>query len=140
MPYFYGSFEHALDDRGRVAVPARFRRALQDGGVVRAGNDGCAEIYTHETFETETERRLGDAGGTRRSSRRVRRAFLAGAFEVELDRQGRVLLPQGIRTECGLDGRAIVIGCGDYIEIWDPARWNSEAETLVDDEDGEDEA
>jgi MraZ protein len=130
MPYFYGSFEHALDDRGRVAIPARFRRSLQDGGVLRASPDGCAELYATADFEAEVADRLGATAAGRRNARRMRRAFLAGAFEVELDAQGRIVLPQPIRAETALDGRVLIVGCGNYVELWDPERWSQEERSM----------
>jgi MraZ protein len=125
---FFGSYEHAVDERGRIAVPARFRKSfLEDGAVVRAGPERCVEVYTAAGFRAETERRLGDHQSTRdRDGRRVRRAFLTNAFEIELDRQGRILVPQALRSHCELGERVVINGCGDYIEIWDPQRWEGE--------------
>jgi MraZ protein len=131
--YFFGTFEHSVDERGRVAIPARYRHAFADGGVLRMGPEGCVEMYTQETFEEEVQRRLGsEDGNSNRSSegRRVRRGFLPGAFTVELDRQGRVLLPQPFRQQASLDGRAVVVGCGDYLEIWAPERWEQELQRV----------
>lgn len=129
--FFYGTYEHTIDDRGRIAVPARFRRALADGAIVRSGQDGCTEMYTHESFEQEVQLRLGEEAGTRRRSARLtRRSFLAGAFEVELDGQGRIVIPQPVRESCALDGRAVFVGCGDYVELWSPQRWATESEAI----------
>jgi MraZ protein len=84
-------------------------------------------MYTTEGFEAEVQLRLGEQRSTRQAvGRRIRRAFLPGAFDVELDRQGRILVPQPLRQQCGLDERAVIVGCGDYIELWDPERWNAE--------------
>ena len=124
--YLYGTFEHSMDDRGRVAVPAVFRRELVDGGVLRPAEDGCLELYTQQGFEAETEQRLGSSGTQRRGDRRRRRNFLPDAQHVDLDRQGRILVPQEMRERAGLDGRVSLIGLGDYIEIWDPERWTAE--------------
>lgn len=130
--YFYGTYEHTIDDRGRIAVPARFRRALADGAIVRAGPDGCTEMYTHEGFEGEVRLRLGEETGTRRRSARLtRRSFLAGAFEVELDTQGRIVIPPPVRDHGAFDGRAVFVGCGDYIELWSPERWERELATIA---------
>ncbi len=131
--YFYGTFEHALDDRGRLAVPAVYRRAFEEGGVVRPGIEGCVELYSPEAFQAEADRRLsGDDESTRTlTARRTRRGFLAEAFPVELDRQGRILIPLPIRTAAGLDGRAVIVGCGDYLEVWDQARWAEEKAALA---------
>ena len=124
---FYGSYEHSIDERGRIAIPARYRHALADGAVLRTSVDGCIELYSAESFESEVELRLGEQRSTREvSGRRIRRAFLPGAFDVELDRQGRVLVPQALRAGAALTDGAVIVGCGDYIEIWDPERWAAE--------------
>lgn len=131
--YFYGTFEHAMDDRGRIAVPAVYRRAFSEGGVVRPSVEGCVELYAPDAFQAEVERRLsGDDESTRtQSARRSRRGFLAEAFPVELDRQGRILLPPPIRAAAAIDGRAVIVGCGDYIEVWDAARWQQEQAAIA---------
>lgn len=127
MTTFYGTVEHSIDDRGRVAVPARYRAAFVAGVILRIGPEGCVEMYTPDGFESEKELRLGENRSTQtQEGRRVRRAFLAGIADPELDRQGRVLLPPPMREQAGLSDRAIIVGCGDYIEIWDPARWERE--------------
>lgn len=133
--YFFGTFEHSIDERGRLAIPARFRRAFVDGGVVRPGPDGCLELYTQETFDQEALRRLeSEDGNRRRSARRTRRGFMHDAYSLELDRQGRVLVPQVLRDRIGIDGRVAVVGCGDYIEVWEPERWGQELNDVSDEE------
>ena len=128
---FYGTYEHSIDERGRLAVPARYRRALQEGTVLRAGADGCLELYSADGFQQEVELRLGEQRSNREvAGRRIRRAFLPGAFDIELDRQGRVLVPQSLRAEAALGDRAVIVGCGDYVEIWSPERWTAESEAV----------
>ncbi|HRC61934.1 MAG: cell division/cell wall cluster transcriptional repressor MraZ [Dehalococcoidia bacterium] len=125
--FFYGTYEHAIDERGRIAIPSGYRPQFGGGGVVRVGAEGCVELYTQEGFEAEAERRLSSEESTRElSARRTRRSFLAGAFPVELDKQGRILLPQPIRSMAHLNGRASIVGCGDYMEIWERDSWNAE--------------
>jgi MraZ protein len=132
---FFGSFEHAIDDRGRIAIPARYRKSFTDGAVLRLGPEGCIEMYTAEGFERQVTLRIGGNESTRnQGGRRVRRGFLAQAFEVELDRQGRILVPQGLRQQSALTERAVVVGLGDYVELWDPAAWASELEAVEQDE------
>jgi MraZ protein len=138
--FFYGTFEHSVDERGRVAIPARYRHAFVDGGVLREGPEGCVELYTQQGFDEEVQRRLGSEASNRRAAgRRIRRGFMPGAYTVELDRQGRVLVPPQLRQAGGLDGRIMVVGCGDYIELWHPDRWQAELTRLEaageDDED-----
>jgi MraZ protein len=124
---FYGTVEHSIDERGRVAVPARYRPSFATGVILRLGPEGCIEMYTPEGFEAEKDLRLGVNRSTiTQEGRRVRRALLANVADPDLDRQGRVLLPQNMRDAAGLDEKALIIGCGDYIEIWDPARWETE--------------
>jgi MraZ protein len=131
--YFYGTFEHAMDERGRLAIPALYRRAFSDGGgVLRPAVEGCVELYTSEAFEAETERRLSgpDASNRTRTARRARRGFLAEAFPVDLDRQGRILIPSQVREAAGLDSRAVIVGCGEHMELWNVERWFEEKAEL----------
>jgi MraZ protein len=137
--FFFGTFEHSIDERGRLAIPARYRRAFVDGGVVRPGPDGCLEIYTQDTFDEEAQRRLtSEDGNRRRTARRTRRGFMHDAFSLELDRQGRVLVPQMLRDSVNIGGRVALVGCGDYIEVWDPDRWAEELRAVAEDEQDED--
>ena len=122
MP-FYGNYEHSLDARGRVAIPAVYRRELQDGGVLRPADDGCVELYTHEGFRLETARRLGESGTRERDDRDRRRDFFPDAFSFDLDQQGRIVISQEMREYGTLDGSVKLIGLGDYVELWNPERW-----------------
>ncbi|MGE3960432.1 MAG: division/cell wall cluster transcriptional repressor MraZ [Dehalococcoidia bacterium] len=129
--FFFGTFEHAIDERGRVAIPARYRRAFVDGGVLRVGPEGAVEMYTHITFEEEVQRRLGAEDGNRtREARRTRRSFLPEAYAVDLDKQGRILVPPQIRDRSNLGGKVLIIGCGDYLELWHPDDWAGEQAAL----------
>jgi MraZ protein len=129
--YFFGTFEHSIDERGRLAIPARYRRAFVDGGVLRDGPEGCIELYTESAFNEEIQRRLGSEAGNRRlSGRRIRRSFMHNAFSVELDRQGRVLIPQQLRDADDSESRMVIVGCGDYLELWSPEAWSDELERV----------
>lgn len=129
--YFYGTYEHAIDERGRIAIPAVYRDEFSGGGVVRVNVEGCIELYTQQGFEEEAQRRLSVEESTRSlSARRTRRSFLAGAYPVDLDKQGRILLPQPVRAMARLNGRASIVGCGDYMEIWEREHWKVEEEAL----------
>lgn len=129
--FFFGTFEHSIDERGRLAIPARYRPAFVDGGVVRRGPEGAVELYTQESFDAEVQRRLGSENGNRRErARRIRRQFLPASYSVELDRQGRLLLPSQVRDEIAFEGKVLVIGCGDYIELWHPDSWAEEQRRL----------
>ncbi len=119
---FTGEYRHSVDDTGRVAIPARFRAQLDDGAVVTRWIDGCAAVFPRAAFELLASRvaalPLSDT-----SARTFGRFLFASAFEVELDRQGRVLLPVAVREWAGLDSDAVVVGGRDHAEIWAPARW-----------------
>lgn len=122
--HFYGAHEHSLDGRGRVAIPAVYRRELQDGGVLRPADDGCLELYTHDSFTAKTDEVLGDSDARTRIGRQKRRAFLSRAFGFpQLDSQGRVVIPLEMRDHAGIEGRVVLVGLGDYVEIWDLTRW-----------------
>ena len=131
--FFFGTFEHSIDERGRVSIPARYRHAFVDGGVLRIGPEGAVEMYTQTSFETEVERRLGAEEGNRSvAARRTRRSFLPEAYAVDLDKQGRILVPPQIRERAALDGKVLIIGCGDYLELWHPDEWAGEQTALID--------
>ena len=121
--HFYGNYEHSLDARGRVAIPAVYRRELHDGGVLRPADDGCVELYTHEGFRLETARRLGESGTREFDDRDRRREFFPDAFSFDLDQQGRIVISQEMRAHAELDGSVKLIGLGDYVELWNPERW-----------------
>lgn len=128
--YFFGTFEHSIDERGRLAIPARYRRAFVDGGVLRDGPEGCIELYTEPAFDEEIQRRLGsESGNIRLTGRRIRRSFMHNAFSVELDRQGRVLIPPQLRGDDSAS-QMVIVGCGDYLELWSPAAWQNELDEV----------
>lgn len=129
--FFFGTFEHAIDERGRVAIPARYRSAFVDGGILRVGPEGAVEMYTQTTFEDEVQRRLGAEDGNRsRDARRTRRSFLSESYAVDPDKQGRILVPPQIRDRSNLGGKVLIIGCGDYLELWHPDDWAGEQAAL----------
>lgn len=131
--YFSGTFEHTLDDRGRIAVPAAFRPAFLAGATLRPTPEGCIELYTAEGFETEVRRRLtGDDESSRTlGARRTRRSFLADALPADLDKQGRIVIPPALRAATLPDAKVSIIGCGDFMEIWASERWAREREAIA---------
>jgi MraZ protein len=125
--YFFGTFEHSIDERGRVAIPARYRSAFVDGGVVRPGPEGGVELYSTADFNAQFSTRQADAvGNDTPEARRLRRNFMSIAFPVELDKQGRILIERQFRDSAMLTGKILIIGCGDYLELWHPDRWADE--------------
>jgi MraZ protein len=128
---FTGEYRHAVDDKGRIAVPSRFRAHLDGGLVVARWLDTCLAIYPRAAWE-ELSTRIGSLPMTDPRGRLLQRRLFAGAFETELDRQGRVLLPQGLRTFAGLGDEAMVLGSRDHAEIWEPERWAAYSQELED--------
>jgi len=128
---FTGEFRHTVDDKGRLAVPARFRAQLEGGAVVSRWIDGCLAIHTRTGWDALAARVAGlpitDAG-----ARLFQRQIFGGALEAELDRQGRVLLPAYLREEAGLNDEALVVGARDHAEIWAPDRWAEYSRAMQD--------
>jgi MraZ protein len=119
---FTGEFRHTIDDKGRVAVPARFRGDLAGTAFVSRWIDGCLAIFPKDAWNVLADKvgslQVSDAG-----ARNFARFLFSGAFEVELDRQGRAVVPAGLREFAGLNGEAVVVGARDHVELWQPARW-----------------
>ena len=128
---FTGEYRHAVDVKGRIAVPARFRAQLDGGAVVARWLDTCLAIFPMAAWE-ELATKVGSLPMTDPNARLLQRQLFAGAFETELDRQGRVLVPQGLRAFAGLEDEAMVLGSREHAEIWAPARWDSYSESLND--------
>ena len=123
---FYGTFEHALDDKNRLMVPARLREEVpaSEGGVfyVTQGLDRCLYAYT-KTGWSETSAKMQQARDGNPNARNLRRIFFSSALRQELDAQGRLLLPDPLRARAGLRKDVVLVGVSDHIELWDKARW-----------------
>jgi MraZ protein len=120
---FIGEYQHNLDDKGRLAIPAKFRGQLSDGAVVTKGLDNCLSLFTKEGWEIEAER-LMSLPLTQANSRAYARFMLASAYPVEVDKQGRVNIPATLREYASVNGTTVVTGLGDHVEIWEPKAWN----------------
>ncbi len=116
-----GEYQYALDDKGRVVIPPRFRRVLGDQVVATRGIDPCVSIYSPQewTKVEETLRKLPT------SKRDVTRYLLAGAVDLELDRQGRVTLPQHLRQHAGIERDVVVVGLISRLEVWSRPAWQA---------------
>jgi MraZ protein len=121
---FTGEYHHAVDEKGRVAVPARFRADLAGGALVSKWIDGCLALHPRAAWDALAAKvstlPISDPG-----ARNFARFIFANAFEVELDRQGRLVVPQVLRDFAGLTGEAVVVGSRDHLEFWAPDRWSS---------------
>lgn len=119
---FLGEYQHSLDTKGRVILPAKFRDQLFGGAFVSKGRDGCLFVYAPEEFETVASE-VREAAKRGERERAAARSFFAGAAEVVPDKQGRVAIPPSLREYAGLEGEVVLAGVFSRIEIWDAARW-----------------
>ncbi|MDP2737020.1 MAG: division/cell wall cluster transcriptional repressor MraZ [bacterium] len=120
---FIGEYSHNLDDKGRVAVPAKFRATLKGGAVVTRGLDNCLFLYTKKEWQ-ELAAKLAKLPISKANTRAFARLMLAGAMDVDFDNQGRIMLPEYLRKFAGLKKNLIIAGLYDRLEIWDEAAWN----------------
>ncbi|MEO6197465.1 MAG: division/cell wall cluster transcriptional repressor MraZ [Dehalococcoidia bacterium] len=128
---FRGSVEHSLDDRGRVAIPAKWRASFPGNtAVITPAPEGCLQVFPEAEFQRLSEE-FASSPATSLLGRRARRLFDAQAFDAELDRQGRLLIPASLRLLAALDGNVIVAGNRESLEIWNPERWRRELEEAV---------
>ena len=130
---FTGEYRHSVDDKGRIAVPAKFRAQLAGGAVVSRWMDHCLAIHTREGWE-DVATKVAALSITDENARRFQRFLFANAFEADLDRQGRVVVPAYMREAVGLEGDAVVVGSRDHAEIWAAGRWDA-YRTELDDPD-----
>ena len=130
---FLGNFQHNLDDKGRLMIPARFREMLEGGAYITQGFDKCLMVLTEDYFKQVYERieamNLADP-----TARLLRRLILSNAYPVEVDKVGRILVPQNLRAFLGIATEAsselTVAGQGEYFEVWTPALWNEQMAEL----------
>ena len=120
---FIGEYNHNLDDKGRVAVPAKFRTMLKGGAVVTRGLDNCLFLYTKKEWQ-ELAAKLAKLPISQANTRAFARLMLAGAMDVDFDNQGRIMLPEYLRKFAALKKNLIIAGLYDRLEIWDEAAWN----------------
>ena len=121
---FIGEYTHNLDDKGRLAIPKKFRSDLSKGAVVTRGLDNCLFLYTTKEWEKLAEK-LSSLPFAQANTRAFARLMLAGAMDVKLDKQGRVILPEYLRSFAGLKKSTIVAGLYNRLEIWDQKAWQS---------------
>ena len=124
-----GQHEHALDDKNRLTLPARHRDRLGDRVVVTLGLDRCLAVYAAPEWAALAER-VGKLDPLSRESRAMQRFFFASAAEVELDKQGRIVIPAALLESAGIGREVTVAGISDHLEIWDRAAWNEQRQTV----------
>ena len=130
---FLGRFEHTIDEKGRITVPARFRELLADGAYVTQGFDRNLIVLPAPSFE-QMYQNVNQMSMTDPVARQLKRFIFANAVQVDFDRAGRMLLPQYLRESVNLDGNAMLVGVGDYFEVWSPQNWAQQNELMQDTE------
>lgn len=119
---FIGEYSHTIDTKGRLSVPAKFRQHLKEGVVVTRGLDHCLFVYSKKEWETIATK-LAQLPFSQKKSRAFTRLMLAGAWDAELDSQGRIMVPEYLRTYATVTKRVVVTGLYNRLEIWDEAAW-----------------
>ena len=128
---FLGQYQHNIDSKGRLTVPARFRDLLGDGAYVTMGFDNNLMVMTRASFEA-VQKRVSQTPFTDPNARVLRRLLFSDAGFAEPDGNGRILLPGYLREKTDLADEAVLVGVGDYFEIWSPEGWASQSENLSD--------
>jgi len=120
-----GEYDHSLDDKNRLTLPAKLREQLGDEVVISRGLDGCLFVYSRAEFQSLANR-MGTLDPFDPDARRLQRHFYTGAPPAELDRQGRMVIPGKLLEEFGIGREVTVAGVYDHLEIWDRAAWREQ--------------
>lgn len=137
MARFFGRYEHTLDPKGRLILPAKFRAAFERGGFLTQNSERCLALWTPDEFEKQMAARLEQAEAGK-ADRNLVRLWASNSHEVEVDRQGRMAIPSHLREFARLDSEVLVTGAIDRVELWDPATWEQNvapAESRMTDEE-----
>ncbi|WP_440444975.1 division/cell wall cluster transcriptional repressor MraZ [Phascolarctobacterium sp.] len=127
-----GEYEHSIDTKGRIAMPAKLRDGLGGKFIITKGLDGCLFVYAMDEWQ-RVEQKLASLPMSRKTARDFTRFLFGGACEGECDKQGRVLLPASLRRYAGLEREAVIVGVGSRAEIWDAAKWQQYNEESAED-------
>lgn len=127
-----GEYEHSIDTKGRIAMPAKLREGLGGKFIITKGLDGCLFVYAMDEWQ-RVEEKLASLPMSRKTARDFTRFLFGGACEGECDKQGRVLLPASLRRYAGLERDAVIVGVGSRAEIWDAAKWQQYNEESAED-------
>lgn len=122
-----GEYNHTIDTKGRLIIPSKFREVLGDEFVVTKGLDGCLFVYDNHEWSA-FEEKLKALPLMNKESRKFVRFFLAGAASVEVDKQGRILIPSVLREFAELDKEVVLVGVASRIEIWSKQKWEEASE------------
>ena len=128
---FFGQYEHSVDDKGRMTVPARYRELLENGAYITQGFDQNLMVMSSETFE-KIYQKVNQMNMADPLARQFRRFIFSNADRIETDKLGRILIPAFLRESIHLQSNATLVGMGSYFEIWIPDLWQKQSETLND--------
>ncbi len=120
---FIGEYQHSIDEKGRMAIPVKFRSDLSKGAVVTRGIDNCLFLYPQKDWE-ELAKKLSQLPISKSNTRAFGRLMLAGAMDCEIDKQGRIMLPDYLRKYATITKKVTVAGLYNRLEIWDEDAWN----------------
>lgn len=127
---FIGEYQHAMDNKNRIIVPSKFREELGDTFVLTKGLDGCLYIYTINEWKN-LEAKLAKLPLTNRDARAFVRFFFSGANEINVDKQGRALIPQNLLEYASITKEIISIGVSTRVEIWSKEKWKEYNESDI---------
>lgn len=130
---FLGQYEHTIDEKGRMTIPARYRELLNDSAYITQGFDHNLIVMTAPVFE-QIYQRVNQMSLTNPVTRQLKRLIFSHADKVEFDRAGRILIPSFLREAIGLQDSAVMVGVGSYFEIWAPSQWTQQDKQLQDEE------
>ena len=126
---FFGQYDHTIDEKGRLTIPARFREDLEEGTYITLGFDNNLMCMSQHNLSVLSHK-LRTHNITDPAARKLRRLFYSYGVFVEADKAGRILIPQNLRDMVHLDTNVVVTGSGEYFEIWSASQWNEEADQL----------
>lgn len=121
---FMGEYQHNIDAKGRIIIPAKFREELGTSMIVTRGLDGCLTIYTNEQWLKVVEN-LKKLPSTKREARMYTHMLMSKAADCEVDSQGRIRIPGHLTKEAALEKHCVLVGVNDHVEIWDQVRWDA---------------
>ena len=128
---FLWHYQHSFDDKNRLMIPARYREELESGAYLTQGFEKCLMVMT-ETHFTKLYEIITSMSLTDPNARMLRRLIFSNAIKVEMDKIGRILVPDNLRQFAGLESEVVVAGQGEYLEIWTPAEWEKKEALLND--------
>jgi MraZ protein len=130
---FLGQYDHTIDEKGRLIIPARYREQLEAGAYITRGFDQNLIVLTASHFE-QIYQRVNQMSITDPSARQLRRLMFSNADLLQFDKSGRILIPQFLRESACLNSNVVVVGVGDYFEVWSAEEWAKQSEQLNDSE------